>query len=87
MDPEIVSRGIRLHESHAIGALCGSDARVAATEGRKLKIGCAIAENRVGTQPGTLKSPRAPHFISVDGDSIRDGVLVIDLPERVPERF
>ena len=57
------------------------------TEGGKLKIGCAIAANRVGAESGTLERPRAPHIICVDRDAIRDGVLVIDLPEGVPQRF
>ena len=87
MDSEVGSRRIRLHVSHAIGALGRRDPRAAATERRKLKIGCAVAANRVSTQPGALKSPCAPHFISVDRDAIRDGVLVVDLPECVPKRF
>src|SRR5207253_10942195 len=59
---------------------------LAATERGKLKVGCTIAANRVGAEAGTLKGPRTPHIISVDGDAVRDSVEVIDLPERVSER-
>src|SRR5207248_1765452 len=48
---------------------------------------CAIAENWVGTKPGALESPCAPHVVGVDGDAIRDSVLVVDQPERVSQRW
>jgi hypothetical protein len=47
MDPEVVSRRIRLHVGHAVGSLRRSNSRAAAIERRKLKIGSAIAANRV----------------------------------------
>ena len=87
MDPEIVARSIRFQVGHAIGALGRSNARVAAAERGKFKVGCAIAENRVGAEAGALKGPCAPHVISVDSDAIRDGILVIHLPEGVSKRF
>ena len=51
-----------------------------------LKHLTAHAQRCLATEPGTLKSPCAPYIVCVDSDAIRDGVEVIDLPERVSDR-
>jgi len=84
--PKIISCCIRLHKTAAVGGFGGSDAGVAAAEGREGPCWCAIAHDRVYSQACTAEKPRAPYIMGVDRHAIGNSCGVVVLPNRIARR-
>ena len=82
MLPKVVARCIRLHKAAAIGAFGGSDAGVAAAEGREAPCRCAVARDRMYGQARTAKKPGPPNIVGVDRHAIGNRCRVVVMPKR-----
>ena len=80
MLPKVIARRIRFHHAGAIRAFGSSYTCVTTVKGGEVPCLCAVAGDWVYAQACSIENPCPPDVISVNGNAVRDRILVVNHP-------